>query len=98
MVVAWVVVGWLGEMDLWTRELLQLCLNPRPGQGFTTHLLHKGHHARQATRRMQLTSREVNMLRPIASIDTMEMAYLDPRWPWSSARFGDEHLDTWTLR
>ena len=47
---------------------------------------------------MQLTSREVNMLRPIASIDTMEMAYLDPRWPWSSARFGDEHLDTWTLR
>ena len=51
---------------------------------------------------MQLTSREVHtMLRPIiniAFIDTMEMVYLDPRWPWSSARFGDEHLDTWTLR
>lgn len=95
MVVAWVVVGWLGEVDLWTRELLQLCLNPRPGQGFTTRLLHQRH---QATRHMQLTFREVHMLRPITSVDAMEMVYLDPRWPWSSARFGDEHLDTWTLR
>jgi hypothetical protein len=38
-----------------------------------------------------LCGRYVYMLRPIASIDTMEMVYLDPRWPpLSSARFSLE--------
>jgi hypothetical protein len=38
-----------------------------------------------------LCGRYVYMLRPVASIDTMEMVYLDPRWPpLSSAHFSVE--------